>query len=156
LLDADQFTPYFQNLNPSTPPQSPTRSSRGDSESPFRSLSKVQSNLGGPSAASCSRRPLLAHCKTGSSTKSNGSIRSPDRFVPLRGAADNAIQNFRASKASKSLSVAEQLVRHNGASPDSFSPRRIVTDPTPRAPQSLRSSSGMNRVGGRYTNMPFT
>ena len=96
------------------------------------------------------RRPSLNAFESTSSTRSTGSLRSPDRFLPCRRPTlESAVQSFRANKDPHVLSTGEKLLRNKDASPDAFNPRRRVTSPIPRPNTSLtrRNFSG-NRSGG--------
>ena len=97
------------------------------------------------------RRPSLKRAfESNSSTKSTGSLRSPDRFLPSRRPTlESAVQSFRASKDPQILSTDERLLRNKDASPDAFNPRRRVTSliPRPNRPLKRRDFSG-NRSGG--------
>lgn len=79
------------------------------------------------------RRPSLKTFDSGSSIRSVGSIRSPDRFLPRRPNTASATESFQTSVDPKSLSTDEKLFRNKDASPDAFNPRRTVTSPVPRA-----------------------
>ncbi|TAQ88216.1 hypothetical protein B7494_g3459 [Chlorociboria aeruginascens] len=88
-------------------------------------------------------RPHLNLFDSGSSLRSNNSLSSPDRFVPVRRSTlDSATQSFRANKSPYSLSRDEKLLRHSGASVDAFKYRRRVTSPlpTPTRPLARRGS----------------
>jgi hypothetical protein len=97
------------------------------------------------------RRPSLKTFDSNSCSKSGGSLRTPDRFVPRRRPAlDSAIQSFRANKDPKALSTNEKLLRHKDVSPDAFNPRRRVSSPIPQAnrPPARRNYSGRRSGSG--------
>lgn len=97
------------------------------------------------------RRPSLMTFDFSSNSKSGGSIRSPDRFVPRRRPAlDSAVQSFRSNKEPKALSTEEKLLRHKDVSPDAFNPRRRISSPIPLAnrPVSRRNYSGRRSGSG--------
>jgi hypothetical protein len=100
------------------------------------------------------RCPSLRIFESNSSSKSGGSLQSPDRFVPRRRPAlDSATQSFRSNKDTKALSTEEKLLRHKDVSPDAFNPRRRLSSPIPQAnrPLSRRLYSG-RRSGSGGTN----
>jgi meiosis-specific APC/C activator protein AMA1 len=97
------------------------------------------------------RRPSLRTLESNSSSKSGGSLQSPDRFVPRRRPAlDSATQSFRSNKETKALSTEEKLLRHKDVSPDAFNPRRRLSSPIPQAnrPVSRRLYSGRRSGSG--------
>lgn len=77
------------------------------------------------------RRPPLRTHNTGSGSKSCGSLRSPDRFLPNSSPLNALSQRYHASKEAHKLSTVEKLLRRDIASIDAFSPRRRATSPTP-------------------------
>ncbi len=136
---------------------SPVESIEQDSESssfstsPLRVASSQKLNARSNSS-SCDpfRRQLpLNSCNTGSSSKSGGSLRAPDRFLPTKSPLDAAFQRFHANKDAHKLTSAEKLLRLNSASPDAFRPRRRATSPN-TSPESLpnRQLSNGIRAGG--------
>ena len=58
-----------------------------------------------------------------------GSLRAPDRFIPLRSTSINTTERFRVGKAPHELSATEKILRHNGATEDAFCYRRRVISP---------------------------
>jgi len=104
------------------------------------------------------RRRSLKTFESNSTSKSGGSLRSPDRFVPRRRPdLDSVIQSFRANKEPKELSTEEKLLRHKDVSPDAFNPRRRVSSPIPQAnrPVSRRNYSGRRSGSGGMNLQPF-
>jgi hypothetical protein len=94
-------------------------------------------------------RPSLKACYSGSSGRSTGSLRSPDRFLPVLGSPDQSTEKFHMSKDSNKLSPSEKLLRNDSASIDAFSPRRNFTSPSPVAVSSSNQSNTRgNRPGG--------
>jgi len=77
--------------------------------------------------------PLRTH-DTGSSSRSSGSLRSPDRFLPNTSPLDALSQRYHTNKEANKLSTTEKLLRRDIASIDAFSPRRRATSPTPLTP----------------------
>ncbi|CZR52594.1 related to meiosis-specific APC/C activator protein AMA1 [Phialocephala subalpina] len=104
------------------------------------------------------RRPSLRTTRSNLSTKSTGSVRSPDRFLPSRPSLDSAIESFRANKDPHSLSSDERLLRHEDASPDAFYPRRRVSSPIPKANRPIidrRNVSGRRSGSGGGSVLTF-
>jgi len=95
------------------------------------------------------RRPSFKTFEPSENTNSGGSLRYLDRFLPHRRPALNSTQSFRTNKDPQSLSPDEKLLRHSGASPDAFSPRRKVISPPHQSnlPPARRNISA-NRSGG--------
>lgn len=58
-----------------------------------------------------------------------GSLRAPDRFIPLRSTSTDTTEKFRVGKAPHELSATEKILRHNGATEDAFCYRRRVVSP---------------------------
>lgn len=86
------------------------------------------------------------------SFKKGGSLKSPDRFLPMRRLTlDSAIDSFRANKDPITLTSDERLVRNKYASVDSFSQRRRVSSPIPlgNKPRQARTFSGNRNGGGK-------
>lgn len=97
------------------------------------------------------RRPSLRHTRSNLSTKSAGSVRSPDRFLPSRPPLESAIESFRANKDPRTLTSDERLLRHKDASPDAFYPRRRISSPVPKANRPIidrRNISGRRSGSG--------
>ena len=104
-------------------------------------------------ASGARRRPSIKRFETNGGTKSYGSLKSLDRFVPRRRLTlDLFVESFRANKDPKNLSPDEKLLRNNKATPDAFNPRRSVTSsPTPVPLQNRplgRRHASANRSGG--------
>jgi hypothetical protein len=172
----DLQTASGKSLDPSTLPRISRRSHRSDSrrldifQDRFRQTPVPKQRFDGsvedsPSisgaytlpcrATKVRQRPSLKRFETNGSirsSKSYGSLRSLDRFVPRRTPTlDLFVESFRANKDLKSLSPDEKLIKNNGASPDAFNPRRIVTSPTPTSMQTRplgRRHASANRSGG--------
>jgi meiosis-specific APC/C activator protein AMA1 len=101
-------------------------------------------------------RPVLRSHESSSSSRSAGSITSPDRFLPSRRPALNAsTESFRINKDVNNLTTEEKLLRHSGASHDAFNPRRRITAPVPSAINPPQRISSASRHGGTAFTMPF-
>jgi meiosis-specific APC/C activator protein AMA1 len=78
-----------------------------------------------------------------------GSLRAPDRFIPLRSTSTNTTERFRVGKAPHELSATEKILRHNGATEDAFCYRRRVVSPMVAeiSPQPVSDSAPRRRRG---------
>ncbi len=97
------------------------------------------------------RRPSLRAVRSNLSANSAGSIRAPDRFLPIRPSLDSAVESFRANKDPQTLSSDERLLRHKDASPDAFNARRHISSPVPRSNRPIlerRNISGRRSGSG--------
>jgi hypothetical protein len=82
-----------------------------------------------------------------------GPLRHPDRFIPARPQGAEPSERFRTSKAPYELTVAEKLLRHNGATEDAFCyRRRTVTPLASEFRAQSNSESTANRIRGQSSN----
>ena len=129
----------------------------GRFDGPSETHTEHSQSASGASTLPCRRpkaspRPSLNVLKSGTSSRSTSSVKSPDRFLPQRPVVSSASQSYRVNKDPESLSSHEKLLRNNEASPDAFSTRRSVTAPVP-PPNGLvvfpvRRNITANRGGG--------
>lgn len=107
-----------------------------------------------PCSSTSRQRASLQTFESGSTLRSTGSLKSPDRFLPKRPSLASSTESFRSNKDPKTLSTTEKLVRNKEASPDAFNPRRRVTSPVPQAmrspPQRRNFSGNRSGSGGLY------
>ncbi|KAE8450863.1 hypothetical protein EG329_005776 [Mollisiaceae sp. DMI_Dod_QoI] len=104
------------------------------------------------------RRPSLRAIRSNLSANSAGSIRAPDRFLPIRSSLDSAVESFRANKDPQTLSSDERLLRHKDASPDAFNARRHISSPVPRSNRPIlerRNISGRRSGSGGGSVLTF-
>lgn len=94
-------------------------------------------------------RPTVKKLQSSDSIRSSCSQRSLDRFLPRRPTLNSAATSYHANKDPQSLSPEEKILRHSGATPDAFSPRRRATSPTPRSRNLIaRRNLSANNSGG--------
>ncbi|KAI9737214.1 MAG: hypothetical protein M1818_005746 [Claussenomyces sp. TS43310] len=151
FLPADSTGSFLTNWLSATEVERPARGYRLQPGRPSYNSAppKLDSSLSPQSVDSGRRRPALRDYHTGSSGRSRGSIRSPDRFLPPRDFSDAVVQKFHANKHPQQLSPAEKLLRHDEATPDAFGPRRIATSQSPIRSVVRRRASGIaSRPGG--------
>jgi meiosis-specific APC/C activator protein AMA1 len=110
-------------------------------------LPRLNSSLKALSPDPFRHRPGLQTSSTSSSSKSSGSLRSPDRFLPNRGLLDAAVQRFRANKDTNKLSLSEKVLRRNDDNPDAFSQRRAIS-PNPSGSVAAGRRVTSSRIGG--------